>query len=110
MHLKRSSTIVAALLAGVTQAHAEWGPSTFDGEAKRAAMGCSDTVTDVSWLCLAVRCDAPGRIGVYVDLTNIDLIGWMTVTVDGKVFEVEAGGAGSAPYTTRFISPVGNLV
>lgn len=108
--MKRLGTVIAMLLASLTAARAEWGPSNYDGEAGKAAMGCSNTVTDDSWLCLAVRCDAPGKIRVYVDLTNISLHGWMTVSVDEEEYEVEAGSPGNAPYSTQFISPVDKLV
>lgn len=101
---------LAAFIGAVSPAFASWEPSAFDGESGRAAMGCSDKVTDDSWLCLVVRCESAGRLKAYIEVTNIDFAGWITISVDGRSFDAETGAPGSAPYSSQIISSTGDLI
>jgi hypothetical protein len=76
------------LLAGSTgQALAEWRPSVFEGESKRAIQGCAARSTDDAWSCAFIRCE-PGnnRLGLYLDIPGVLAPGPITLAVDGRDF------------------------
>lgn len=105
--------VITALTGSVVQLQAQtrWEPSSYAGERGKSVMGCSDTMTEDSWLCLAVRCDAAGQLGLYADITNIDLNGRFRLKVDGQVFPVEGSSAPKpSAYNTRITGPVGDIV
>ena len=46
---------------------ASWTSAKFPGEQNRAVQGCGDNVQNVGdWLCLVVRCDHPGSLGLHL--------------------------------------------
>lgn len=98
-----------ALLAGLASAVvlwpaaalADWDWSAFPGEEGRSVLGCSDTGTDDSWLCLAVRCDAPGNLNLYIELTNLDVNDSLDVVVGDQRFRVSGTSNTEAPYSSR---------
>lgn len=84
-----------ALLAGVVPLllpaaapAAGWEPAAFPKEGKRTAQGCALAYTDESFVCLFVRCDAPGRLGLYVSAPGPDVEGAIRIAVDGTAHPV----------------------
>lgn len=75
-------------LAATGQAAAEWRPSIFDGESKRAIQGCSPTMTDDAWSCAFIRCEADRQLGLYLDIPGILSEGPITLAVDGRDFSL----------------------
>ncbi len=73
-------------LVATGEAFADWKPSIFDGESKRAIQGCSPTMTDDSWSCAFVRCEADKQLGLYLDIPGILSEGPITLAVDGRDF------------------------
>lgn len=83
-----------------SEAFAQWKPSPFEGEAKRAAIGCSSVYTDESYLCLVVRCDASDKISLYAELTSVEILGRFSLVVDGERFPAEGKvPPAEAPYS-----------
>lgn len=68
------------------QAAAEWKPSIFDGESKRAIQGCAAKSTDDSWSCAFIRCEPDRQLGLYLDVPGILSEGPITLAVDGRDF------------------------
>lgn len=75
-------------LAAMGEAAAEWKPSIFDGETKRAIQGCAPKSTDDSWSCAFVRCEADKQLGLYLDIPGILSEGPITLAVDGRDFSL----------------------
>lgn len=73
-------------LAAIGEAAADWKPSIFDGESKRAIQGCSPTMTDDAWSCAFVRCEADRQLGLYLDIPGILSEGPITLAIDGRDF------------------------
>lgn len=73
-------------LSAAGEAAADWKPSIFDGETKRAIQGCSPTMTDDAWSCAFVRCEADKQLGLYLDIPGILSEGPITLAVDGRDF------------------------
>lgn len=73
-------------LAATGEAVADWKPTIFDGESKRAIQGCSPTMTDDAWSCAFVRCEADKQLGLYLDIPGILSEGPITLAIDGRDF------------------------
>jgi hypothetical protein len=73
-------------LATTGEALADWKPSIFDGESKRAIQGCSPTMTDDAWSCAFIRCEADKQLGLYLDIPGVLSEGPITLAVDGRDF------------------------
>lgn len=93
--------LASALVLWPSAVLASWDWSGFPGEERQSVIGCSDAHTDESWLCLAVRCDAPGDLNLYIELTNLDVRGTLYVVVDDQRFTVNATTETDAPYSSR---------
>lgn len=81
--------VILGLLLGLSttgEAAAEWKPSIFDGESRRAIQGCSPTMTDDAWSCAFIRCEADKQLGLYLDIPGILSEGPITLAVDGRDF------------------------
>lgn len=91
---------LVVFLGAAGQAAAEWKPSIFDGETKRAIQGCSPTMTDDAWSCAFVRCEPDKQLGLYLDIPGILSEGPITLAVDGRDFPLSlkhtSGPFGSA--------------
>ncbi|MGX1788879.1 hypothetical protein ACWIGM_19195 [Bosea sp. NPDC055332] len=91
---------LVVFLGAAGQAAAEWKPSIFDGETKRAIQGCSPTMTDDAWSCAFIRCEADKQLGLYLDIPGILSEGPITLAVDGRDFPLSlkdtSGPFGSA--------------
>ncbi|WID96931.1 hypothetical protein QO058_01175 [Bosea vestrisii] len=85
---------LVVLLGAVSQAAAEWKPSIFDGESKRAIQGCSATVTDDAWSCAFIRCEADKRLGLYLDIPGVLSEGPITLAIDGRDFRLALQATG----------------
>lgn len=70
------------------QAAAEWKPSIFDGESKRAIQGCAAKSTDDSWSCAFIRCEPDKRLGLYLDIPGILSEGPIKLAIDGRDFQL----------------------
>lgn len=77
---------VAVFLGAASLAAAEWKPSIFEGESKRAIQGCSPTTTDDSWSCAFIRCEADMQLGLYLDIPGVLSEGPIALAVDGRDF------------------------
>ncbi|AZO77258.1 MULTISPECIES: hypothetical protein [unclassified Bosea (in: a-proteobacteria)] len=77
---------LVVFLGAVSQAAAEWKPSIFDGESKRAIQGCAAKSTDDSWSCAFIRCEPDKQLGLYLDVPGILSEGPITLAVDGRDF------------------------
>lgn len=75
-------------LGAASQAVAQWKPSIFDGESKRAIQGCSATMTDDAWACAFIRCEADKRLGLYLDIPGVLSEGPITLAIDGRDFQL----------------------
>lgn len=86
-------------------AESRWQPSPFEGEEKRAAIGCSDHATDEAWACIAVRCEDDGTIGLYAEIDGGgNGAGRWTLDVDGRGWEVYGDtGARAGLYTAHLL-------
>ncbi|WP_186421167.1 hypothetical protein [Bosea sp. CS1GBMeth4] len=85
----RSLTLGLLLCAGsAAGAAAEWRPSIFDGESKRAIQGCSATMTDDAWSCAFIRCEADRQLGLYLDIPGVLSEGPITLAIDGRDFRL----------------------
>ncbi|MCV9935107.1 hypothetical protein OIU35_01905 [Boseaceae bacterium BT-24-1] len=83
----RGLTLGLLLCLGWTAgAIAEWKPSIFDGESKRAIQGCSPTMTDDAWSCAFIRCEADKRLGLYLDIPGVLSEGPIVLAVDSRDF------------------------
>jgi len=81
--------VILGMLLGLSmtgEAVADWKPSIFEGESKRAIQGCSPTMTDDSWSCAFIRCEADKQLGLYLDIPGILSEGPITLAVDGRDF------------------------
>jgi hypothetical protein len=80
--------VLGALLAAgwAGQAVAEWRPSIFEGESKRAIQGCAARSTDDAWSCAFIRCEPGNRLGLYLDIPGVLAPGPITLAVDGRDF------------------------
>jgi len=80
---------ILGMLLGLSmtgEAVADWKPSIFEGESKRAIQGCSPTMTDDSWSCAFIRCEADKQLGLYLDIPGILSEGPITLAIDGRDF------------------------
>ena len=77
---------LALAIVPASQASAQWRPSIFEGEGKRAIQGCSPTMTDDAWSCAFIRCEADKQLGLYLDIPGILSEGPITLAVDGRDF------------------------
>ncbi len=98
---RAACTAVAAFILLTAAAFADWKASPFDGEDSKAAIGCDAMDDDDSWLCLVVRCDAPGHLSLYVELTDLDVRDELFLEVDGVAYPVTGVDPGAAPYRSR---------
>lgn len=81
--------LILVMLLGLSatgEAAADWKPSIFNGESKRAIQGCSPTMTDDAWSCAFIRCEADKQLGLYLDIPGILSEGPITLAVDGRDF------------------------
>lgn len=102
--------VVVGLLL-VSPVMAQWRASPFAGEGSRAAIGCSESGNDDTWLCLAVRCDAPGSIGLYLELTNLDVTDGFVIEIGDQRFAVTGSkDTEDAPYRNRLTGDVAQVV
>lgn len=75
------------LAAGwASQAVAEWRPSIFEGESRRAIQGCAARSTDDAWSCAFIRCEPGNRLGLYLDIPGVLAPGPITLAIDGRDF------------------------
>jgi hypothetical protein len=69
-------------------AAAEWKPSIFEGESKRAIQGCAPMMTDDAWSCAFIRCEPDKRLGLYLDIPGVLSDGPITLAIDGRDFQL----------------------
>ncbi|CAD5259023.1 conserved hypothetical protein [Bosea sp. 62] len=81
-------------VAAMGEAAAEWKPSIFDGESKRAIQGCSATMTDDAWSCAFIRCEANKSLGLYLDIPGVLSEGPITLAIDGRDFQLALQSTG----------------
>jgi len=75
-------------LAATGGAAADWKPSIFDGESKRAIQGCSPTMTDDAWSCAFIRCEPDKQLGLYLDIPGILSEGPIILAIGGRDFSL----------------------
>ena len=88
-----------------------WNASSYPGEARNPAIGCSVSTNDDFWTCLAVRCESDGALGLYFLNSDGGLNESFSVSIDGEAFPVrqEAAGDGIA-FPTRLTGDVASIV
>jgi hypothetical protein len=99
--LAREKTTASPPVGDKKVSTSNWDWSSFENEGQQSVIGCSDTETDDSWLCLAARCDAPGNINLYIELTNLDVEDELDIIVGEKRFGVVGTSDIEAPYSSR---------
>lgn len=84
----RCLAVMAVLLPAPAVAANGWEPAPFAKEGKRSAQGCALKYHDDAYVCLYVRCDAPGRLGFYIAAPGPDVVGAIRVAIDGTDYPV----------------------
>jgi len=102
--------LFAAVAFTPLPAYADWEWSSFPGEERKSVIGCSDSETDDSWLCLAARCDATGQINLYIELTNLDVEDALDIVVGDSRFTVVGTSETDAPYSSRLDGSTGEIL
>lgn len=89
---------------------AGWHYSPLDGEGDRAALGCAYGSDEVTFTCLAVRCEDDFSVGLHIHTSRLggDGGGWR-LDVDKDHFEIEAKPDDS-PYHARVEGEVAALL
>ena len=83
----RSLTLGILLSFGwAAAATAEWKPSIFDGENRRAIQGCAAKSTDDAWSCAFIRCEPDKQLGLYLDIPGVLSEGPIILAVDSRDF------------------------
>ena len=82
---------------------ASWTSAKFPGEQNRAVQGCGDNVQNVGdWLCLVVRCDHPGSLGLHLSVPEPGIEGDIELVTDENTFTLSvARSAEALPLSTR---------
>ena len=80
------AAVALASLLPDTPAAARWEAASFPGEGRRTVQGCALKHTDDTYVCVFVRCDGPGRLGLHATAPGPDIRGAVTFRVDGKPF------------------------
>lgn len=93
-------------LVWASQAGAEWKPSIFAGESRRAIQGCAAKSTDDAWACAFIRCETGRPLKLYLDVPGALFDGPITLAIDGRDFQLALefsknpfGGAHQVIYT-----------
>lgn len=86
--MRRLTLALLLCVGSAAGAAADWKPSIFEGEGKRAIQGCAAKSTDDSWSCAFVRCEADRQLGLYLDIPGVLSEGPITLAVDGRDFSL----------------------
>jgi hypothetical protein len=111
MKARLIAAILAVAMTGTAHAQSNWDWSSFPGEGEKAVLGCSDSTTDEDWVCLAVRCEAAGSLGLYVELTDLSLDERFDLVIGEQRFAVAGASRDeSGPYSNRLSGEVAAIV
>lgn len=107
-----ASAVVAVTIGNTTAlTQSRWATSGFPGEEAKSVIGCSVTHTDEAWLCLAVRCEPEGRLGLYLEITGLGPEGPLDILIDRHRYTVSAPLASSdVAYSNRIEGPVEEII